>query len=98
MFGRAQDAQGRRSRRAPSPEPSVDAAQGADGADLLDLVEETIEVLTARCLRYADEAAAREDYGDALAWLATVAYDALPATYRNRRREWLRARPDRAGR
>jgi hypothetical protein len=44
-----------------------------------------------RTLQWADEAAARGDHGDALAWLDTVEAigDALPAQYRVKRGEWL---------
>lgn len=46
-----------------------------------------------RTLRWADEAAHRGDYGEAIAWLETVTAigDALPAAYRLKHREWVAA-------
>jgi hypothetical protein len=47
----------------------------------------------ARCLRSADLAAAREDYGVALGWLQTVEATGyqLSAAYETSRRMWRRA-------
>lgn len=46
-----------------------------------------------RSLRFADDAAARGDYRDALGWVDTVEHigDTLPAEYEAKRRTWLRA-------
>lgn len=46
-----------------------------------------------RTLEWADEAAARCEYGSALGWLEVVEAvgDELPAEYKARRRAWLRA-------
>jgi hypothetical protein len=49
--------------------------------------------IIARTLRWADEAAARGDYGRAVHWLETVrglAHD-LPAEYEAKRKTWLNA-------
>jgi hypothetical protein len=45
----------------------------------------------ARSLRWADEAAERRDYRDALGWLRAVeaAGDELPDAYQARRNAWL---------
>ena len=65
----------------------------------------------ARSLRWADEAAGRADWADALAWIAVVEAggDTLPDEFRAKRERWLAARggkresreqaspPDRAG-
>jgi hypothetical protein len=55
--------------------------------------EATHAAIIARTLRWADEAAARQDYGEALRWTETVRglADTLPADYEAKRRRWLRA-------
>ena len=55
--------------------------------------EATHAAIIARTLCWADEAAARQDYGEALRWAETVRglADALPADYEAKRRRWLRA-------
>ena len=44
-----------------------------------------------RTLRWADEAAHRGEYGEAVAWLETITAigDVLPAAYRDKHREWV---------
>ncbi|HZE06488.1 MAG TPA: hypothetical protein VE127_14760 [Solirubrobacteraceae bacterium] len=46
-----------------------------------------------RTLRWADEAAYRGDYREAVAWLETIAAigDALPAPYQAKHRKWVAA-------
>lgn len=47
----------------------------------------------ARSLQWADEAAGRTDYADALAWIQTVEVvdGELPEEYKTKRDTWLRA-------
>ena len=49
--------------------------------------------IIARILRWADQAAARQDYGEALRWVDTVRRfgHALPDDYETKRRRWLLA-------
>jgi len=49
--------------------------------------------IMARTLRWADQAAARQDYGEALRWVETVRRfgHALPDDYEAKRRRWLLA-------
>ena len=49
--------------------------------------------IIARTLRWADEAAARHDYGEALRWAETVRGlgNALPDDYETKRRRWRQA-------
>lgn len=49
--------------------------------------------IIARTLRWADEAAARHEYAEALRWIETVAAlgDGLPGEYDSKRRRWLQA-------
>jgi hypothetical protein len=49
--------------------------------------------IIARTLRWADEAAGRRDYAQALHWIETVQGlgEALPSDYEAKRRGWLEA-------
>jgi hypothetical protein len=49
--------------------------------------------IIARTLRWADQAAAKHDYGEALRWVDTVRRcgDSLPDDYEAKRRRWLLA-------
>ena len=49
--------------------------------------------IIARTLQWADEAAARQDYGEALRWVETVRCfgNALPDDYEAKRRRWMLA-------
>jgi hypothetical protein len=53
--------------------------------------------IIARTLRWADDAAERRDYAEALRWIATVESlgEALPRDYETRRRRWRQAISDR---
>jgi hypothetical protein len=55
--------------------------------------EATHAAIIARTLRWADEAAARQDYREALRWVETVrnVSDALPDEYEVKRRRWMQA-------
>jgi hypothetical protein len=48
--------------------------------------------IIARTLRWADEAAARRDYAEALRWVETVRSigEPIPGHYEEKRRVWLR--------
>jgi hypothetical protein len=69
--------------------------QGAEPAgggehDRSDSFEATHAAIIARTLRWADEAAARREYAEAVRWVETVQSlgEALPDEYEARRRAW----------
>ena len=63
------------------------------GDDRADGFEANHAAIIARTLRWADEAAGRDDYAEALRWIETVQSlgEALPSDYEAKRRDWLEA-------
>ena len=55
--------------------------------------EATHAAIIARTLRWADEAAARQDFSEAVRWVDTVRSISagLPSDYEAKRRRWLKA-------
>jgi hypothetical protein len=71
-----------------------EAAPGrGSGDDGSDGFESRHAQIIARTLRWADEAAARRDYVEALRWVETVRSlgEPLPGVYEAKRRAWLRS-------
>jgi hypothetical protein len=62
------------------------------GEDASSAFESKHAAIIARTLRWADEAAARRDYLEALRWIETVRSvgETLPEDYEAKRRAWLR--------
>jgi hypothetical protein len=62
------------------------------GGDPSNAFESKHAAIIARTLRWADEAAARRGYGEALRWVETVRSleEALPEHYEAKRRVWRR--------
>jgi hypothetical protein len=71
----------------PGAVPASDS--GEDGSNAF---ESKHAEIIARTLRWADEAAARRDYVEALRWVETVRRigEPLPGHYEAKRRTWLR--------
>lgn len=71
---------------------------GENGHEARRDFEATHAAIIARTLRWADEAAARQEYSEAVRWVETVrnVSDALPAVYETKRRRWIHAL-DRSG-
>jgi hypothetical protein len=65
------------------------ATGDGDGSNIF---ESQHAAIIARTLRWADEAAARCDYAEAVRWVETVRSlgEALPGHYEAKRRVWLR--------
>lgn len=66
---------------------------GDGGDDRSDRFEAKHAAIIARTLRWADEAAGRHDYAQALHWIETVQSlgEALPSDYEAKRQGWLEA-------
>jgi hypothetical protein len=69
------------------PGPTADGAE-----DRSNVFESQHAAIIGRTLRWADEAAGRRDYVEALRWVETVRSlgEALPEHYEAKRRRWLR--------
>jgi hypothetical protein len=66
-------------------------ATGDGGENRSNAFESKHAAIIGRTLRWADEAAARRDYAEALRWIETVRGlgEALPEHYEVKRRTWL---------
>lgn len=79
-------------------QPGFESMQGVEttgdgGDDRSEGFEAKHAAIIARTLRWADEAAERDDYAEALRWIETVQGlgEALPDDYEAKRRGWLQA-------